>query len=87
MTLTYNHLVYKQKLNRWSKWLWARVPFLSLSPVVTGLFTNRRTLNTSLVFIRQSYFAVARNITFNSKHYISIKTPNKREIQQIEFKP
>ena len=31
----------------------------------------------------QSYFAVSRNITLNSTHYFIMKTPNKRELQQI----
>ena len=56
-----------------------------LSAVKTGLFTRGRKLNTSLVFITPSYFAVPKNITLNSTHYIIIKTPNKREFQQLAF--
>ena len=37
-----------------------------LSPIVTKLFIRGRKLNTSLVFITQSYFVVPKNIRLNS---------------------
>ena len=40
-----------------------------LSPIITELFIKGRTLNISLVFITQSYFAVPKNIRINSTHY------------------
>ena len=54
-----------------------------LNPIVTELFFRGRKLNTSLVFVTQSYLAVPKNITLNSSHYFIIKIPNKREFQQI----
>ena len=39
------------------------------NPVVTELFTRRRKLNISLVFITQSYGAVPKNLRLNSKNY------------------
>ena len=33
-----------------------------LNPIVTELFIRRRKLNSSLVFITQSYFAVLKNV-------------------------
>ena len=38
-----------------------------------------------LVSITQSYFAVPKNIRLNSTHYIVMKIPNKRELQQLAF--
>ena len=55
------------------------------NPTVTKLFTRRRKLNISLAFITQSYFAVSKKIKLNSAHYIVMKIPNKRELQQIAF--
>ena len=56
-----------------------------LSPIVTELFFRDRKLNISLVFITQSYFAVAKNIRLNSTHYFIMKVPNKLELQQNTF--
>ena len=58
-----------------------------LNPVVTKLFIRGRKLNISRVFITQSYFAVPKNIRLNSAHYVVMKIPNKRELQQIAFNP
>ena len=53
------------------------------NPIVTELLNRGRTLNISIVFITQSYFAVPKNIRLNSSHYFVMKIPNKRELQQI----
>ena len=42
---------------------------IKLNQIVTKLFIRGRKLNVSLVFITQSYFAVAKNIKLNSTHY------------------
>ena len=65
-----------------------------LSPIVTQLFLRGKTLDISLVFISYSCFNVPKTIRLNATHYVIIKIPNKREIQQkasnhsseIEFK-
>ena len=54
-----------------------------LSSIVTELFLRGRKLNILLVFISQSYFKVPKTIRLNAPHYFIIKTPNKRELQQI----
>ena len=54
-----------------------------LSPIVTELFLRQRKLNISLVFLLQSYFKVPKTIRLNATHYFIMKTPNKRELQQI----
>ena len=54
-----------------------------LNPIVTELFIRGRKLNTSLVFITQSYFAVPKNIKSNSTNYFVMKIPNEIELQQI----
>ena len=56
-----------------------------LNPIVTELFIRGRKLNISLVFITQSCFVVPKNIRLNSTRYFIMKTPNKRELQQIAF--
>ena len=38
-----------------------------------------------MIFITHSYFAGPKNIRLNSTHYFVMKTPNKRELQQIVF--
>ena len=50
-----------------------------LNLVVTALFIRGRKLNICIVFIRQSYFKVPRDVRLNSTRFI----PNKRELQQI----
>ena len=52
---------------------------------VTELFTRRKKLKVSLVFITQSFFTVPKNIRFNSTHYSIVKILNKRELKQIAF--
>ena len=54
------------------------------SPTDTELFVRGRKLNISLVFISQSYFKMPKDIRLNATHYLIIKIPNKRELQQIE---
>ena len=49
-----------------------------LSSVVTELFIRGRTLNVSLVFIRQSYFKVPKDARLNSIHLFIMKVPNKK---------
>ena len=56
-----------------------------LNPIVTEVFIRGRKLNVSLVFIKQSYFAVPKHITLNSTNYFIMKIPNKRELQQTAF--
>ena len=41
----------------------------NLNQSVTGLFTRRRKLNISTVFITQSYFHVPQNFRLNSTYY------------------
>ena len=54
-----------------------------LDSIVTELFIRCRKLNTSLVFIGQSYFKVPKDVRNNSTHFFIMKIPNKRELQQI----
>ena len=54
-----------------------------LNSVVTELFIRGRKLNISLVFITQSYFKVPKDVRLNFTHFFIMKTPNKRELQQI----
>ena len=57
----------------------------NLNPVVTELFIRGRKINISIVFITQSYFKVTKDIRLNSTHFIIMKIPNKRELQQISL--
>ena len=54
-----------------------------LNLIVTELFITGRKLNTSLVFITQSYFKVPKDVRLNTRHFFIEKIPNKRELQQI----
>ena len=54
-----------------------------LNPVVVELFIRGRKLNTSIVFITQMYFKVLKDVRLNSTHFLIMKIPNKRELQQI----
>ena len=54
-----------------------------LSSIVTELFLRGTKINFSLVFISQSYFKVPKTISLNATHYLIMKSPNKREFQQI----
>ena len=55
----------------------------TLSPIVTELFLKGRKLNVSLVFISQPNFKMPKTIILNAIHYVVMKIPNKRELQQI----
>ena len=57
----------------------------NLNSIVTELFIRGRKLNISLVLVTQSYFAVPKNIRLNLTQYLVLKTPSKRELQQIVF--
>ena len=60
--------------------------YKKLQQIVTKLFIRARKLNTSLVFITQSYFDIQKNIRLNSIRYFILKIPSKQEFQQIAFK-
>ena len=46
-------------------------------------FIRWRKLNVLLVFITLHYFFVPKDVRLNSKHYLIVKTNNKRELQNI----
>ena len=54
-----------------------------LNSMITEVFTRRRKLNISLVFMTQSYFKVPKDVRLNTSHVFIVKIPNKRELQQI----
>ena len=54
-----------------------------LNSIVTELSVRGRKLNISVVSSTQSYFAVLKNTRLNSTHYLVMKIPNKRELQEI----
>ena len=54
-----------------------------LLAIMKELFIRCRKLNISLVFIRQSYFCVPKDVRLNSTHYLIMKINNKRELQNI----
>ena len=55
----------------------------NLNSVLTELFIRSRKLIISLVFITQSYFKVPKDVRLNSTHFLIMKVPNKKELQQI----
>ena len=54
-----------------------------LNPIITELIIRDRKLNISIVFITQSYFKVPKDVRLNSTHFLIMKIPKKRELQQI----
>ena len=58
-----------------------------LNPVETELFIRSRKINNclSIVFITQSYFKLLKDVRTNSTHFLIMKIPNKRELQQTEI--
>ena len=48
-----------------------------LNPVVTELFIRGRKLNISIVFIKQSYFKVPKDVRLSSTLFFIMKIPNK----------
>ena len=51
--------------------------------IIKELFIRCRKLNISIVFIRQPYFFVLKDVKLNSTHYLIMKIKNIREIQNI----
>ena len=54
-----------------------------LNSIVTELFIRGRKLNSSPVFITQSYFKVPNDVRLNITHFFNMKIQNKRELKQI----
>ena len=57
----------------------------NIEAVVKELFIRSRKLNISLVFITQSYFAVSKDVGFNSTHYSIMKINKKRELKNVSI--
>ena len=53
-------------------------------PIITELLIRAKKLDISLIFITQSYSVVPKDSRLNSIHYFVVKSPNKRELQQID---
>ena len=51
--------------------------------IIKELFMRCRKLNTSLIFIIQSYFSVPKEVRLNSTHFLVMKIHSKRELQEI----
>ena len=49
---------------------------------VTELFIRGRKLNTSLVFITQSYFKVPKDVRRKTTHFFIAKIPNRRDLRE-----
>ena len=56
-----------------------------LIPIMTEWFIREKKLDISVVFIAESYFPVLKNIRLKSAHHFVMKTPIKRELQEIAF--
>ena len=54
-----------------------------INTLVTELFIRSRKLEISIVFTTQSYFKVPKDVRLNPTHFVIMKIPNKRELQQI----
>ena len=56
-----------------------------LNPILAELFITGRKLNIFLVFIKQSYFAVPKNIKVNSTYYFVMKIPKKENFNRLHL--
>ena len=54
-----------------------------LSSIVTELFIRGRKLNTSFVFIFQSYLKVPKDVRLSTSHLFNSEISNKTELQRI----
>ena len=54
-------------------------------PIVTEWFITCKKLNISLVFIRQSYFYVPKDIRLNSTHYFIIKMSKNKNLHKLHL--
>ena len=51
--------------------------------IIKELFIRPRKLNSSLVFITQSYFSVPKDVRLNSTHYLIMEINHRKELQNI----
>ena len=51
--------------------------------IIKELFIRCRKLNSSLVFITQSYFSVPKDVRLNSTRYLIMKINNRKNLQNI----
>ena len=51
--------------------------------IIKEFFIRCRKLNISLVFIRQSYFSVPKDVRLDLTHYLIMKTNNRIELKNI----
>ena len=51
--------------------------------ITKELFIRCKKLNILLVFIKQSYFSVSKDIRLNSTHYLIMKISNRKKSQNI----
>ena len=56
-----------------------------LNPILAELFITGTKLNIFLVFIKQSYFAVPKNIKVNSTYYFVMKIPKKENFNRLHL--
>ena len=56
-----------------------------LNPILAELFITGTKLNIFLVFIKQSYFAVPKNIKVNSTYYFVMKIPKKENFNRLQI--
>ena len=53
--------------------------------IIEDLFIMCRTLNTSLVFITQSYLSVPKDVRLNSTHYLITKINRKKDYKILQL--
>ena len=55
-----------------------------VNSIVTELFIRGRKLNTSLVFITQSYFKVPKDVRLNTSHFFIAKSGIKENLKKLQ---
>ena len=64
-------------------WLLICLVIKKFKSTVTALFVRGRKLIIYFAFITQSYFKVSKDATLNTKYFFIMKTPSKKELQQL----
>ena len=60
-----------------------RKVLIGFDDMITDMINNNKLIPIVTELFTQSYFKVPKDVRLNSTHFLIIKIPNKRELQQI----
>ena len=80
----YNRIIKRKKLIVFHDMITDIMDNSRFQAIIKELFIRCRKSNILLVFIKQSYFSVPKDVRLNSTHYLIMKINNRKELQNIE---